>query len=89
MGCSFYISANCIGFGCYIFYNTNLVAGCRKLIINKQKIIMAKETIKILSWNVNGIRAAYKKGILDWFKKKSHILCLQETKAHPEQLKMN
>ncbi len=48
---------------------------------------MAKETIKILSWNVNGIRAAYKKGILDWFKKANpDILCLQETKAHPEQL---
>lgn len=43
--------------------------------------------IRILSWNVNGIRAAYKKGILDWFKKeKPDILCLQETKAHPEQL---
>ena len=41
----------------------------------------------ILSWNVNGIRAAYKKGILDWFEKeKPDILCLQETKAHPDQL---
>jgi exodeoxyribonuclease-3 len=48
---------------------------------------MAKKSIKILSWNVNGIRAAYKKGILDWFNKESpDILCLQETKAHPEQL---
>ena len=43
--------------------------------------------IRILSWNVNGIRAAYKKGFLDWFKnEKPDILCLQETKAHPEQL---
>ena len=43
--------------------------------------------MKLLSWNVNGIRAAYKKGILDWFKDaKPDILCLQETKAHPEQL---
>ena len=48
---------------------------------------MAKKSIKILSWNVNGIRAAYKKGILDWFNKESpDMLCLQETKAHPEQL---
>ena len=48
---------------------------------------MSQKSIKILSWNVNGIRAAYKKGILDWFKKeKPDILCLQETKAHPEQL---
>ena len=43
--------------------------------------------IRILSWNVNGIRAAHKKGFLDWFKKeKPDILCLQETKAQEEQL---
>ena len=40
-----------------------------------------------LSWNVNGIRAAQKKGFLDWIKKeKPDILCVQETKAHIEQL---
>jgi len=39
------------------------------------------------SWNVNGIRAAQKKGLLEWLKKeKPQILALQETKAHPEQL---
>ncbi|MCG6914121.1 endonuclease/exonuclease/phosphatase family protein, partial [bacterium BMS3Abin03] len=44
-------------------------------------------TQKLISWNVNGIRAAYKKGFLDWFKDtKPDILCIQETKAHPEQL---
>jgi exodeoxyribonuclease-3 len=43
--------------------------------------------LKILSWNVNGIRAVHKKGFLDWFKNENpDILCLQETKAHPEQL---
>ena len=43
--------------------------------------------LRLLSWNVNGIRAAYKKGFLDWFKKeKPDILCIQETKAHPDQL---
>jgi exodeoxyribonuclease III len=43
--------------------------------------------IKILSWNVNGIRAIYKKGLIDWFKTaKPDILCLQETKAMKEQL---
>ena len=42
---------------------------------------------QLLSWNVNGIRAIYKKGFLDWFKKENpDILCLQETKAHPDQL---
>ena len=43
--------------------------------------------IKILSWNVNGIRAVHKKGFLDWFGKVNpDILCIQETKAHEEQL---
>ncbi len=42
---------------------------------------------KILSWNVNGLRAAYKKGFLDWFNsEKPDIMCLQETKAMKEQL---
>jgi exodeoxyribonuclease-3 len=46
-----------------------------------------KKTVKILSWNVNGIRAAYKKGILNWFgKEQPDILCIQETKAMKEQL---
>ncbi len=43
--------------------------------------------MKILSWNVNGIRAIEKKGFLEWFQKESpDVLCLQETKARPEQL---
>lgn len=42
---------------------------------------------KLLCWNVNGIRAAAKKGFLDWFKRESaDIVCLQETKAQKEQL---
>ncbi len=43
--------------------------------------------LKLLSWNVNGIRAAQKKGLLEWLLKESPgILCVQETKAHIEQL---
>jgi len=45
-----------------------------------------KET-KILCWNVNGIRAAQRHGFLEWLYRESlDILCLQETKAHLEQL---
>jgi exodeoxyribonuclease-3 len=44
-------------------------------------------TIKLLSWNVNGIRAVHKKNALDWFyAQKPEILCIQETKAQKEQL---
>jgi exodeoxyribonuclease-3 len=43
--------------------------------------------MRILSWNVNGIRSAEKKGLLDWIRADSpDVLCLQETKARPDQL---
>lgn len=43
--------------------------------------------MKIISWNVNGIRAVHKKGLLVPFieKYKPDILCLQETKAEQNQ----
>ncbi len=44
-------------------------------------------TKKIYSYNVNGIRAAINKGLIDWLKKENpDILCIQETKAQPEQI---
>ena len=43
--------------------------------------------MKIITYNVNGIRAAVRKGLLDWIKAADpDVLLLQETKAHPEQL---
>lgn len=43
--------------------------------------------IRLISWNVNGIRAIHKKGFLDWFnEEKADIVCLQETKAQIDQL---
>ena len=43
--------------------------------------------MKLISWNVNGIRAAHKKGFLEWFgEAQPDVLCLQETKAHEYQL---
>ena len=43
--------------------------------------------LKIISWNVNGIRAAHKKGLIDFIKMENpYIICLQETKAFEEQL---
>ncbi|MFH1429863.1 MAG: exodeoxyribonuclease III [Candidatus Margulisiibacteriota bacterium] len=41
----------------------------------------------IISWNVNGLRAAQNKGFLKWLTKvQPDILCLQETKVQPDQL---
>ncbi len=43
--------------------------------------------LSIISWNVNGIRAVEKKGFTDWLSASgADIICIQETKAHPEQL---
>ncbi len=43
--------------------------------------------MKLISWNVNGIRAALKKGFLDFLKAEApDILCVQETKAAPEDV---
>ena len=37
--------------------------------------------MKLISWNVNGIRAAYNKGFNDFFDKEdADIFCIQETK---------
>ncbi len=43
--------------------------------------------MKLISWNVNGIRAAQSKGFLDWFgAQEADVVCVQETKAQPEQV---
>ena len=43
--------------------------------------------MKLLSWNVNGIRSIVKKGFVKWLLEESpDIICLQETKAWIEQL---
>lgn len=42
--------------------------------------------MKIISWNVNGIRAVFKKNFLEWFQSEdADIVCLQETKAEKGQ----
>ena len=46
--------------------------------------------MKIISWNVNGLRAVIKKGSFDWLVSQDFdVFCLQETKVHPEQLESN
>ena len=42
---------------------------------------------KIVSYNVNGIRSAMSKGLIDWLTATDpDILCLQELKAEPNQV---
>ena len=46
--------------------------------------------MKLISWNVNGIRACVNKGFSDFFNKiNADIFCIQETKCQPEQIELN
>ena len=43
--------------------------------------------LKLISWNVNGIRACLNKGFDEFFKSTdADIFCIQETKCRPEQV---
>ena len=43
--------------------------------------------MKIASYNLNGIRSAISKGLLDWLQEENpDVLCVQETKAQPDQI---
>jgi exodeoxyribonuclease III len=45
---------------------------------------------RILSWNVNGLRAVQRKGFSEWLaRERPDILCLQETKVNEEQLTLD
>jgi len=46
--------------------------------------------VKLVSYNVNGIRAAIKKGLIDWIKDDgADIVCIQETKSQPDQVDLS
>ncbi len=46
--------------------------------------------MKLISWNVNGIRAALNKGFMDFFENsKADIFCIQETKMQEGQATLN
>ena len=45
--------------------------------------------MKLISWNVNGIRAVMKKGFTDVLDElDADFVCIQETKAQPEQIEL-
>jgi exodeoxyribonuclease-3 len=47
---------------------------------------MEETKMKLISWNVNGLRACMNKGFLDFFKQAdADIFCVQETKMQREQ----
>ena len=45
--------------------------------------------MRLISWNVNGIRAVMKKGFTDVLDElDADFVCIQETKAQPEQIEL-
>ena len=45
--------------------------------------------MKLISWNVNGLRACMQKGFMDFFNEMdADVFCLQETKMQPDQLEL-
>lgn len=43
--------------------------------------------MKLISWNVNGLRAVLRKGFLEYLTRENpHILCLQETRCEPDDV---
>jgi exodeoxyribonuclease-3 len=43
--------------------------------------------VKLISWNVNGLRSVLRKGFLDCLdREKPHLLCLQETRCQPDEV---
>ncbi len=48
---------------------------------------MSRTSLRLFSWNVNGLRACYCKGFMDWFRvARPDALSVQEVRARPEQL---
>ena len=46
--------------------------------------------MKLISWNVNGLRAAMEKGFMDSFRAlDADVFCLQETKVQPGQVALD
>ena len=46
--------------------------------------------MRLISWNVNGLRACINKGFMEFFKKKNaDIFCIQETKMQEGQAEIN
>lgn len=68
-----------------------LEKSCPQLGVRPRKIpgvkMVENKTLKLVSWNVNGIRAVEKKGFIDLLKEfDADVIGLQETKAQPDQL---
>ena len=55
-------------------------------LLNSEKKGESLKQLKICSWNVAGLRANLRKGLLDYLKQKdTHIIALQETKCPPQK----
>src|SRR5438093_8049580 len=69
------------------------ISHCSSNLMQRAGVVAASEvshtaqTVKLISWNVNGLRAVLRKNFLDYLaEEKPDVLCLQETKCAPDQV---
>ena len=73
---------HCCGGHCAEYH----AAGIRVDILNNSFLRNQISSMKIITYNVNGLRAAVTKGFPEWLaQEQPDVLCLQETKLQPEQ----
>lgn len=59
-------------------------------IVKRSNVHKGENSMKLISWNVNGIRACVGKGFLDFFKEvDADIFCVQETKLQEGQIDLD
>ena len=65
----------------------NPVKRCRIHVFLCQPVVYSSCAVKLISWNVNGLRAVLKKNFLEFLDaEQPDVLCLQETKCTPDQV---
>lgn len=80
-----------LGVYSFLYWSISPSSGISSIDSTKTKTyfnnLLNKKCMELISWNVNGIRAALKKGFMGFLKEhEPNILCLQETKASKEQV---
>ncbi len=56
-------------------------------VLGSRSAVRGLHLVRIVSWNINGIRAAIKKGFVSWLEREApDVVCLQEVKATQDQV---
>jgi exodeoxyribonuclease-3 len=60
-----------------------------RAVLRRPRVATILARVKLASWNVNGLRSALRGPLIDWLDaERPDAACLQEVKAHPDQIEM-